>query len=45
MMALMNLFAGQQRRRRHREQTFKHNGGRRRWDKLGEQYGNIHYHR
>jgi len=32
-MVLMNLFAGQQWRRRHREQTCGHNGERRGWDK------------
>ena len=31
-MALMNLFAGQQRRCRHREQTCEHIGRGRRWD-------------
>ena len=40
-MVLMNLFAGQQRRRRYREQTCGHSGGRREWDRLREQHGNI----
>ena len=31
---MVNLFAGQQWRCRHREQTFGHSGGRREWDKL-----------
>ena len=31
--ALMSLFAGQQWRRRHREQTCGHTGGRRGWGK------------
>ena len=35
-MALMSLFAGQQGRHRHREQTCGHSGGRRGWDKLKE---------
>ena len=33
---LMNLFAEQQQRRKHREQTCGHSGGRRGWDKLRE---------
>ena len=35
-------FVGQQWRCRHREQTCRHNEGRRGWDKLREQYGNIY---
>ena len=38
----MNLPAGQQWRRRHREQTCGHSGGRRGWDKLREERGNTH---
>ena len=41
-MILMNLFAGQQWRHRHREQTSGHRGGRRGWDEWREQHGNIH---
>ena len=33
-MVLMNLFAGQERRHKHKEQTFGHSGGRRGWDDL-----------
>ena len=40
-MVLMNLFAGQQWRCRHREQTCGNSGGRRGWDKWTEWYGNI----
>ena len=39
---LMNLFAGQQWRRRHREQICEHRVGRRGWDKWREQHGNIY---
>ena len=39
-MILMNLFSGEQWRRRHREQTCGHSRGRRGWDKLREQHGN-----
>jgi len=35
-MAQMNLFAGQQRRLRRKEQTFVHSGGGRGWDDLRE---------
>ena len=38
---LMNLFARQQWKCRHREKTCGHSEGRRRWDKLRKQYGNI----
>ena len=38
---LINLFSGQQWKCRHREKTCGHSEGRR-WDKLREQYGNIH---
>jgi len=43
-MVLMNLFAGQQWRHRHREQIYGHGGrgGRRGWDKLREWHGNTH---
>ena len=40
-MVLVNLSAGQQWRRRHRKQTCGHSGGRREWDELREQLGNI----
>ena len=44
-MVVMNLSAGQQWRRRHREQTCGHNGGeKRRWDELRESHANLHYH-
>ena len=39
-MVLMNLFAEQQWRCRHREQTGEHSGGRRGWDELREWPGN-----
>ena len=39
---VMNLFAGQQWRFRHREQTCEHSEGERGWDKLREQHGNIY---
>ena len=39
-MVLKNLFAGQQWRNRHREQTYGH--GERGVE--GEMYGNLHYH-
>ena len=35
-MVLMNLFAGQQKRHRHKEQTCGHSEGRRGWDNLRE---------
>ena len=38
----MNLFAGQQWRCRHGEQTCEHSRGRRGWDEWREQPGNIH---
>ena len=41
-MVLMNLSAGQQWKRRHREQTCGHSRGRRGWDELREQRGNIY---
>ena len=37
-----NLFAGQQWRHRHREETCGHSGRRRGWDELREQHGNIY---
>ena len=39
---LMNLFAGQQWRCRHREQPCGHAVGRRRWDERREQHGNVY---
>ena len=39
---LMNLFAGKQLKGRHREQTFVHNEGERRWDDLREWHWNIY---
>ena len=44
--ALMILFAGQQWRCRHREQTYGHGvqGGRRGWDVQRQQHGNFRYH-
>ena len=41
-LVLMNLSAGQQWRRRHREQTCGHSGGRRGRRKWREQHGNIY---
>ena len=41
-MVLMNLFAGQQWRRRHREQTYGHSRGRRGWDVWRAWHGNIY---
>ena len=38
----MNLSAGQQWRCRHREQTCGHSGGRKGWDNLREEPGNIY---
>ena len=35
-MVLMNLFSGQQWRKRHREQTYEHRGGE---EREGERYG------
>ena len=43
-MLLMIVCAGQQRRHRHKEQTFGHSGGRRGWGGLRVQHGNIDYH-
>ena len=42
----MNLLSGQQRRNRHREETYGHKGrgGGRGGDIWGEQHGNLHYH-
>ena len=37
-MVLMNLFAGQQKRHRHREQACGHSGERRGWDDLREEH-------
>ena len=34
-MVQMNLFAGQELRHRHREQTYGYQGGKRGWDELG----------
>ena len=33
-MVLMNLFAGQEQRSRHREKSCGHSGERRRWDEM-----------
>ena len=41
-IVLTVLCAGQQRRHRHKEQTFGHSGGRRGWDDLREWLWNIH---
>ena len=41
-MVLMNLFAEQQWRCRHREQTGEHSGRRRGWDELREWHGNTY---
>ena len=45
-MVLIKLFAGQQWKHRHREQTYGHGGGggRRGWDIRREYHGNIYYH-
>ena len=43
-MVLVILFAGQQRRRRHKEQTFGHSEGRWGWDDLRVALEHIHYH-
>ena len=40
-MVPMSLCVGRQRRHRHTEQTFGHNEGRRGWDGLREQHGNV----
>ena len=37
-MVLMKLFAGQQWRHRHREQTCGHRGGGRGWDEMREKH-------
>ena len=42
-MILMNQSAGQQRRHRHREQTYGHSGGRRGWDELRAALKHVHY--
>ena len=41
-MILMNLFAGQQWRCKHKEHTCRHRRGRGGWDKLKEKHWNIH---
>lgn len=41
-MGLINLFARQQQRHKHRGQTCRHNGGRREWDELREKHGNAY---
>ena len=41
-MVLMNLFAGHHWRGGHREHTWGHSGGRRRWEKLREKHGNMY---
>ena len=38
MVVLMNLFVGQQNRRKRREQTCGHSGGRRGWDASREEH-------
>ena len=43
-MVLINLFAGQQWRCRHREQIREHGQGRREEDKRRQQHGNTHTH-
>ena len=40
-MVLMTPCAGQERRHRHKGQTFQHSGGRRGWDDLRGWHGNI----
>ena len=40
-MILMTPCAGQERRHRHKGQTFQHSGGRRGWDDLRGWHGNI----
>ena len=37
-VVLMNLFAGQQWKCRHREQCYEHNEGKRGWDELREEH-------
>ena len=41
-MVLMNLFAGEKWRCRHREQTYGHSERRKGWDKLREWHGNLY---
>ena len=42
-MVQMKQFAGQYRRRRHREQTYSHGGGRKEsWDEWREKHGSIY---
>ena len=41
-MILMNLFARQEQRFRHKEKPYGHSKGRRTWNELREQYGNIY---
>ena len=41
-VVLMKLFAGQEYRRRCREQSCGHSGGRRRRDELTEQHGHVY---
>ena len=43
-MVLMNLYAGQQQKYRHREQTYGHSGGRRGWNELRVALKHIRYH-
>ena len=40
-MALMDLFAGQHWRRKYKEQTCGPSGGRRGWDELRDERGNV----
>ena len=37
-LVLMNLCTGQQRKHRHKEQTYGHSGGGKGWDDFREQY-------
>ena len=41
-LVLMNIFAGQEWRLRHRELTYGHGGGRRGWRELREQHWNVY---
>ena len=41
-MVLVNLFAGQQKRLRHRAQAYGRRGGSRGWDKLREEHWHIY---
>ena len=41
-IVLMILHSGQQRKHRHKEQSFGHSGGRTGWDDLRKYHWNIH---